>query len=331
MVHSLVLIQKGGFMLIKPKVVVSRCLGFDHCRYNGQVVEDFFIEKLKNHVEFITVCPEVEIGLGIPRDPIRIIQLDNKLSLVQPNTDKNITREMESFIDDYLSRLSDIDGFILKNRSPSCGILDVKIYKGNSVLSSKGAGFFGSKVVSEFPFSAIEDEGRLKNFTIREHFLIKLFAIARFRNIKKSNSIGELVAFQTENKLLFMAYNDARFRKLGKIVANHEKLSFRQVAELYEQELILLFRRQAKYTGLINAIQHAFGGFSDNLSKEEKMYFLNNVEEYRDERIPLSTVTHLLMSSAIRFNNRYLMNQTLLNPYPKELNDITDSGKGRNF
>ena len=319
-------------MFPKPKVVISKCLTFDKCRYNGAVIPDRFVDNLKPHVEFITICPEVEIGLGTPREPIRIVQIDGKNTLYQPATEKFFTEEMITFTDRFLKSLEDVDGFILKNRSPSCGPADVKIYQGlnKSAMTSRGAGFFGGAVKEKFPMTAIEDEGRLKNFQIREHFMIKLFTLTRFRQIKSQRRMKDLVEFHSQHKLLLLAHNQLHYRNCGRIVANHEKLKPDQVFNNYEAELAQILRKIPRFTAIINTLQHAFGWISDGLSAEEKKFFLNSIEEYRDERIPLSAVVRLIHSSAIRFNNSYLQSQVFLNPYPTELVEITDSGKGRN-
>jgi uncharacterized protein YbgA (DUF1722 family) len=117
----------------------------------------------------------------------------------------------------------------------------------------------------------------------------------------------------------------------GKIVANHERLPVEQVYQQYQENLGLIFQRAPKYTSVINTLLHAFGGVSQGLSREEKKFFLNSIEEYRDERIPLSSLLHLIQSYAIRFNNTYLLNQVLFNPYPRSLSELSDSGKGRNY
>ena len=177
--------------------------------------------------------------------------------------------------------------------------------------------------------TAIEDEGRLKNFQIREHFITKLYIIARFREIRSEPKMGALVDFHSKHKLLLLAYNQTHYRMCGRIVANHNKLKPAQVYNEYEIELAHILRKIPRFTAIINTLQHAFGWISDGLSTEEKTYFLNSIEEYRDERIPLSAVIRLIHGAAIRFNNSYLQNQVFLNPYPADLIEITDSGKGR--
>jgi len=316
-----------------PRIVISECLGFASCRYNGQTIPDNFIDKLKKYVDFLPICPEVEIGLGIPRDPIRIAEVDGAAILYQPASGKDLTDKMIRFVDKYLTDLTEIDGFILKNRSPSCGPGDVKIYIGleKSAMTRRGSGFFGGAVFERFPQAAIEDEGRLKNFQLREHFLIKLFTMARFRATAASGKMSELVKFHSRHKLLFLAYNESHYRLSGRIVANHEKHALKRVLTEYLSELTTILSKPARYTGMINTLLHAFGGISDQLSSEEKKFFLNTIEEYRDERVPLSTLFHLLNAYAIRFDSQYLQSQIFLNPYPRELTEITDSGKGRNY
>lgn len=172
---------------LKPNIFVSKCLGFARCRWNGEVIPDEFVERLKPYVNYVTTCPEYEIGLGIPRDPIRIVLKDNSYRLMQLNTGKDVTEKMDTFVSGYVLSLKDIDGFILKDRSPSCGIKDVKVYSSLKLSSpvKKTSGFFGKGILQNFPDTAVETETRLTNFTIREHFLVKIFTVARFRKLKE--------------------------------------------------------------------------------------------------------------------------------------------------
>ena len=167
---------------VKPRVVFSRCLGFACCRYDGMCISDELVDKLREQVECITVCPETEIGLSVPRDPIRVIHTLQGRILFQPATGRNFTGEMQVFSAAFLDSLPMIDGFILKGRSPSCGIKDVKQFSPEGKIIGTGTGFFGEAVMKRFPHLAVEDEGRLKDRKNREHFLVKIFAFARLRN-----------------------------------------------------------------------------------------------------------------------------------------------------
>ena len=312
----------------KPTVVVSRCLGFDKCRYNGDMIPNKFVKKLGEYVNYITVCPEVEIGLPIPRETIRLVKDGEEIKLYQPSTGRELTEEMTNFTKEFLDSLEDIDGFILKGRSPSCGTKDVKIYVGKekAVGSFKGAGLFGKAVTVRYPNKAVEEEGRITNFKIREHFLTKLFTNFTFKQVKASSSMASLVKFQSDNKYLLMAYNQKEQKVLGRIVSNHEKKSFKELIKEYEEHLALTFARAPRYTSIINAFQHIIGYFSEKITSKERQFFLETLETYRDNKIPQSVLIHLLKSYAIQFNEEYILQQTILSPYPEGLIDLRDSG-----
>ena len=219
---------------IRPKIVVSKCIEFEACRYNGLKIGSPIVRKLKDHVDFIPVCPEVEIGLGIPRQAIRLIDAEGGIKLVNSMTGEDHTGKMQKFSEDFLDDLDGVDGFILKSRSPSCGIKDVKLYKGIGKIpakNSKSVGLFGAAVLDRFGELAVEEEGRLTNLNIREHFLGKIYTIARFRLLPVK--MGELVKFHAANKYLFMSYNQAQLKLAGKVVANHEKLPVEEVFSKY--------------------------------------------------------------------------------------------------
>ena len=172
----------------KPNIFSSRCLGFAKCRWNGETVQDGFVEKLKPFVNFVTVCPEAEIGLGVPRRPIRIVCRKGSCRLIQPDTGKDVTSAMNGFVSDYLGSLKKIDGFILKDRSPSCGIKNVNVYRGlrSSASAKKTSGFFGAGVLRHFPGAAIETEARLRDLNVQERFIAGIFASAMGRRYVKS-------------------------------------------------------------------------------------------------------------------------------------------------
>jgi uncharacterized protein YbgA (DUF1722 family)/uncharacterized protein YbbK (DUF523 family) len=317
----------------KPIVVVSRCLGFEHCRWNGEIVKDEFVARLVPYLELQTVCPEMEIGLGVPRDPIHIESLRGVLSLVQPATGRDVTRDMLDFCERFLGSLAEVDGFLLKFRSPSCGPGDVKIYAsgGKSGAMDKGSGFFGGAVLAAFPDLAVESEGRLKNFRIREHYLTRLFATARLRAMQRAGAMRDVVDFHARNKLLLMAYNQSELKVLGRIVANHEHVKIEQLIPSYRKHFARALSKTPRYTSNINVLMHALGYFSREITSREKSYFLETLERYRAGSIPLSAVNSIVNSWIVRFDQAYLQQQTFFTPYPEELAFISDSGKGRDL
>jgi uncharacterized protein YbgA (DUF1722 family)/uncharacterized protein YbbK (DUF523 family) len=396
----------------RPKLFVSRCLGFEACRYNGAVIEDRLVALLADYCDIVTACPEKDTGLGIPRDPLRLVRVGPETRMIQPATGRDHTAVMMAYCAAKAAELAGttatglppatasdaiispavgtatglppadptaaglppadptaaglpsadptaagrpptglpadrppagqstsrppaglpaVDGALLKSRSPSCGMKDVKIYRSITAgaMFDTGSGLFGQAVLDALDGAPVEDEGRLRNYTIREHFLSCLFALARFRTVAQSGGSRELTEYQARHKLLFLAINQALMRRLGRIAANLEKRPFPEVLSAYRAELSTLFSSPAKPGSIINTALHAFGGVSDRLSPAERKLFLDAIEEYRDERIPASAILTLLKSWAVRFEVHYLLDQVFLDPFPKALVEITDSGKGR--
>jgi len=316
---------------IVPRVVFSRCLGFEACRYNGQTVRDDTVESLVPFVEPITVCPEMAIGLGVPREPIRLIEEKGEHVLFQPTTGRDVTAQMASFADRFLDELTNVDGFILKYRSPSCGLSQVRVYNSRAPRAGhrKGMGAFGGRVMERFSDLAVEDEGRLQNFDIRQHFLTKLFTLARFREATARRGMKDLVAFHARHKFLLMAYNQTAMRELGRVVANAKRLPFDEVVRTYRTGLLAALARAPRRASAINVMLHGFGYVSDNLSPSEKSFFLDALERYRARQIPLSVPASLVRSWSIRFGVEYLLDQIYFEPFPQELVSVLDSGKGR--
>ena len=312
-----------------PTIVVSRCLGFCHCRYNGDMLTSSFIESLRGHVNFITACPEVEIGLGVPRNPVRLVQIDGQIALYQTESKKTFTDEMRQYVTEFFHSVGSVHGFVLKGRSPSCGIKDVKIHSSieKSSSSMKGVGLFAEKAMQLYPYLPIEEEGRLTNYAIREHFLTKLYTFFRFESVKNSNSMKELVRFHSEHKFLLMAYHQNQLRLLGKIVANQEKRPFPEVIDQYEQHLGLAFLRLPSKSNYVNTFLHIFGYFSAFLGDPEKAFLLDRFEKFRNGKIHLNTIINILRSYVIQYKLDYLLGQTLWSAYPEALLDISDSGK----
>ncbi|MHA2392096.1 MAG: DUF1722 domain-containing protein [Promethearchaeota archaeon] len=320
---------------LKPKVIISKCIEFEHCRWNGNIIKSNIVRVLKPYVEFHPVCAEVEIGLGVPRDPVRVIKSE-RLELIQPSTMKNFTENMETFAESYLNSLDSIDGFLLKYKSPSCGLFETKYFfdeKPGSAVIERGAGLFGREVSKIFPSLAIETEARLTNFRIREHWLTKLYVLRYFREVKDSESYKKLIEFQSRNKFLLMAYNQNLMRKMGRIVANPLKKQFDVITGEYEKHLKSSLSQPPEYTSHINVLMHSLGYFKKILSSQEKAFFLDELEKYRAGWIPLFVLIEIIKSWIARNENTYLAQQSYFNPYPPELMnfDIKDTWRGRSY
>ena len=312
----------------KPVVVVSKCLEFEACRYNGERISSSFIERLKPHVRFRPVCPEVEIGLGTPRDPIRIYLQGERKALYQPATKKDLTRDMNAFAEKFLGSLEEVDGFILKAKSPSCAIDDAKIFP--TLMSeneiAKGSGLFAGAALEAFGSRAFADEAGLNEPSVRAGFLTRIFTLAAFRKVKESGRAARLVRYHAENKLLFLAYHQETMREMGRITANFDKHGFGETAARYEDALLRLLARPPSRASWVNALAHAMGHVSEKISASDKARFLDALEEYRAGRIPLAEPLETLKEWTTRLGSEYLEKQTLFEPYPRVLGVNRDRG-----
>lgn len=316
----------------RPKLLVSSCLNSEKCRYDGSSSPCKVLEDLKVYIDIIQVCPEMGIGLKVPRDSIRIVGNQEHYKLIDPRNDGDLTEKMIEFSKKTIDKIlnDDIDGFILKGRSPSCGIQDVKIYKTveKGAMSIKGKGLFAKYIIESFPFSVIEEDGRLKSFEIRDNFYMKIFIFADFNRVKRLNNIGRLIEFHTKNKLLFMTYSPDETRKLGIVVANKCEKTVIQIISEYKEILEKMLKKNQEFKRCTHVFEKAYGYVSKFLYDDEKEFFKNTLNEFRNGKQAKKTIITLLKSYAIRFDNEYLLNQTLLEPYPEKLLNLDDSGKG---
>lgn len=303
----------------KPKVMISKCLNSEKCRYDGQGFDDKVIRSIREYIDIETVCPEVEIGLATPRDPIRIEKHENDLKLIQHNSNIDYSNEMYEFAEEFIKKVDDLDGFILKSKSPSCGIKDVKIYpKGQKCsISKNGNGFFAQKLIEKNFNIPIENEGRLKNYILREEFLTKIFTLNR---LKDCNDIKK---FHENNKMLLKSYDLNSVEVLENLI-NNEKTH-----DLYINKVKEILNNKRSKTNKVDIIKDVFNRYKNKLNKEELSYNDELVDLYINEKIPFSSLLVAIKIYALRFNDAELIKQTFFNPYPQKLVNIMDSGKGR--
>jgi len=317
----------------RPCIVISRCIEFDPCRYDGSKIPSPVVAQLKSHVDCIPVCPEVEIGLGIPRATVRIVRLEGIDHLLQPATKRDVTGEMTVFANHFLDSLPPVDGFILKGGSPTSGTSGVRVYPSaeKSMAIEKTAGFFAREVLKRFSELPIEDELRLNNARIRDHFLAGIFTLAAFREIEVTRDREALVQFHGANKFLLMACHQQLMREMGRLVASRAKTEPEELFFHYRHLLCAALAQTPRYTNNINVLQHALGYFSNRITHEEKEYCIRLIGRYKEGHATLAEPRDLLRSWVIRFGEPALLNQTFFAPYPVELADlpeeITDRGR----
>lgn len=308
-------------MYPKPRVVISKCIEFEPVRYNGQIIHDDFVKKLLNHVEAIPVCPEVEIGLGIPRDTLRLVQIGEDIHLIQPKTGKDYTETMVEFSDNFLNELGDVDGFILKTGSPSTGLTRVKVYAKaeKSPIVSRDSGIFASRVIQRYKHLALEEDMRLRNGTIKDHFLRKLFILADYRESIKEDNLDTLQIFHNRNRMQLAIYNKTNLLKMSKLF---ETKNIDEIKPEYSKYIFDSLSKAPDCGSYAEYLEESLGYFKEILTQDEIDFFNHQLELYREGTIPLIVPLDIIRSWIARTKHEYLSNQTFFNPYPEELMDL---------
>ena len=252
---------------------VSSCLLGNEVRFDGGHKRSrFVVDELGEWVKFVSVCPEVEIGMGIPRPTIRIEERDGKVRLVAPKTGEDFTQRMTDYskkkVKDLLKQ--GLDGFVLKKGSPSCGPFRVKVYGKEQPLRHDGMGFFAAALRERWPQLPVEDEGRLNDNAIRENFIEQVFVHNRWRTlVRRGLTRRRLIEFHTAHKLLLRAHNETGYRRAGKIVGDTGRVSDRELFAMYESELHDILQTRATPARHTNVLQHAMGYMKKDLAPQK--------------------------------------------------------------
>lgn len=313
--------QTGGRGRIR--LGISTCLLGEKVRYDGGHKLDAFLrDTLGRYVEYVPVCPEVECGLPVPREPMRLVGDPKAPRLVTSRTGLDHTDRMLAWARRRVEELAteDFCGFVFKAKSPSSGMERVKVYTSAGMPSGTGAGMFARVFRERFPLLPVEDEGRLHDPVLRENFVERLFSLQRWRDaLAAGRSRRNLVAFHTREKLLLLAHSPELYRGMGRLVAHAAE---RELDDLYaEYQTLLLEALKLKATPRkhANVLQHCLGYFKRVLSTDEKQELLEIIESYRAGLVPLVVPMTLMNHYVRKYDQPYLREQTYLNPHPLEL------------
>lgn len=317
----------------RPTVLVSRCLEFENVRYDGHVIHSQIVKDLEPYVDYIKVCPEVEIGLGIPRDPIRIVKINGEYRLIQPRTNRDVTQEMDDFTDDFLDKLPEVDGFIFKSGSPTIGIRNIKVYSGiqSAPVIEKRSGFFAKKILEKYDGYPVEEDDRLRNSRIRHHFLTKLFTFAEFRRVRLAESIDELIKFQKNHYYLFLTCNLEHCDLLDSLIENPHTRPLKVLLDDYEYHLKEILSKPPTSEFYLQTARMIFSQLSSQISQNEIEYFNQVLEKYKQNLIGLYGLLEILKLYVIRFDNTGIKNDRLFQPYPIKLQPVVDEDRNKDY
>lgn len=304
------------------KIGISSCLLGERVRYDGGHKRDAFITgPLARYFQYVPICPEVAIGLGIPRPPIQLVGDPLRPRAVGVR-DRSIdaTDRLEGFARETAARLGGISGYILKSRSPSCGMARVKVYGDAGVAGARGSGVYARVLMQQCPLLPVEEEARLDDPVLRENFVNRVFVFRRWQTLAEGGlSAAGLIAFHSDHKYLVMAHSQAAYQRLGRLLADLKGKDLAALGEAYRAELMSALQRRVGPERHINVLQHILGYLKQALAPDEKAEMREAIEAYRRGEVPLIVPITLIRHHFRQQPDPYIGRQVYLNPYPDSL------------
>ena len=307
----------------KPAVGISACLLGEKVRYDGgHKLNPYLKDVLGQYVEWVSVCPEVECGLPVPREAMHLTGDPQSPCLLTIKTGVDHTKKMTDWARVKLNELEPLQlcGFIFKSKSPSSGMRDIKVYDSHGMPSKKSAGLWAMHFMKHFPQIPVEDDGRLNDPGLRENFIERIFTVHRWQKFLSPNpDVKRLIQFHTKHKLQIMTHSPEGLRKLGKLVADANKTNLENTLHSYYSILIDLLKHAATIKKNVNVLYHIMGYFKKQLSPDEKQELIEVIENYHKKQVPLIVPVTLLNHYVRKYDIIYLKQQVYLNPHPMEL------------
>jgi uncharacterized protein YbgA (DUF1722 family)/uncharacterized protein YbbK (DUF523 family) len=305
------------------RIGISSCLLGDEVRFDGGHKRDAFLtDILAPFVEWVRVCPEVEIGLGIPRETLRLVNVGGDARMITTRTGIDHTDTMRAYARRRTDELASagLRGYVLKKDSPSCGMERVKVYDGAAAPTRTGIGTYAAILKERFPALPIEEEGRLVDAVLRENFIERVFAYDRLRALFDGPwTQNGLIAFHTAHKLALLSHSTTAYQALGRLVAGGTALSRDDLQRQYETTFMSTLARPATTKRHTNVLQHMAGHLKDRIDDGSKQELVSCIDEYRRGLVPLVVPLTLLRHHVRALDIGYLAGQTYLEPHPREL------------
>jgi len=308
----------------RPRLGISACLLGDQVRFDGGHKRDpFLVEILSPHVCWVRVCPEVEVGMGTPRETLRLERRDDGgIRMVTTRTGIDHTAAMSAWARKRLTELErePLSGYVLKKDSPSCGMERVKVFGVSGMPERTGRGIFADALLQRFPSLPVEEEGRLMDPRLRENFIERVFAYQRLRRFFAGRwSIGGLVAFHTSHKMSLLSHSTARYQELGRLVASAAGMPRAELRGAYESRFMRTLALVADARRHTNVLMHMAGHLKKQLDGPSRQELAATIDEYRRGLVPLVVPITLLRHHARQHDTSYLLGQSYLEPHPREL------------
>jgi uncharacterized protein YbgA (DUF1722 family)/uncharacterized protein YbbK (DUF523 family) len=310
-------------MSLKIRLGISACLLGKPVRFDGgHKLDHFLTETLGQYVEYVPVCPEVDCGMPVPREAMHLEGDPEAPRLVTVRTKIDKTRQMVEWAERRVAELEkeNLMGFIFKTNSPSSGMERIKVYNEKNTVVRKGIGIFARMFMEHFPLLPVEDEGRLHDPALRENFIERVFALARWREFRHRNEgLKGLVEFHTKHKLLILSHSQKHYQEMGRLVAGAKKTPLQKIYGEYQKQFMEALKLRTTPRKNANVLMHMAGYFKNQLSSAEKEEMLEVIELYREKKIPLIAPLTLVNHYVRKYSQPYLRDQYYLNPHPIEL------------
>jgi len=303
----------------KIPIGISSCLIGENVRFDGGHKRDSYIMgTLAEFFDFHPFCPEVAIGLGIPRPSIHLVKVDNAIRCMGvKNPDLDVTEALQNYAHTVSPLQKNLCGYIVKKDSPSCGMERVKVFS-NGLPSKEGVGLYTELLLKNNPLLPVEEEGRLGDPGLRENFIQRVYVLHRFKNLLAEGlSAKELMRFHARHKLIIMSHGD--YRELGQLLASLTKENLPDIAEQYINQLMPLLKSVATRGSHVNVLQHIQGYLKKELESDDKAELCEIIERYRSGEIPLIVPITLLKHHFRKAPDQYIEESYYMSPYPQEM------------
>jgi len=305
----------------KIPIAVSSCLLGQEVRYDGGHKHNAYLTgTLGRYFEYTAFCPEVAIGLGVPRPTLQLVQIDDAVRVRgSKDLELDVTQRLQDYARSVVPLLDGFCGYIFKKSSPSCGMERVKIYKnGNPVANGRGA--YAEVIMQALPALPVEEEGRLMDPVLRENFIERVFVYYRWQQfLRQEFSPAGLVRFHSEHKFTLLAHDETVYRGLGRLIADAGTSDLESLAGRYLRDLMRALSRPATRKTHTNVLMHIMGYLKQSLSTDDKQELLELLDKYRLGQVPLIVPITLMKHYLRRYPNNYIEQQVYLNPHPEEL------------
>jgi len=305
------------------QVGISMCLLGEKVRFDsGHKKDRYLTDVLGAYFQWVPVCPELEVGMGVPREAVRLVGEPESPRMVGVKSERDWTEPIQEYSDTKINYLSsmNLSGFIFKSDSPSCGMERVRIYSTKGIPSKSGRGMFAFVFMKANPLIPVEEEGRLNDLPLRENFIVRVFAYNRLQKLFESGySRKAMVQFHTIHKYLLLAHSAKHYGQLGKLVASAPQRVTTEFRSQYSFLFMEALRIKTTVKKNTNVLQHIMGFMKDKLSSQEKNDILSIIQDYHNDLVPLIVPLTLIRHYVQKHNVEYILQQVYLNPHPKEL------------